>query len=166
VPGLAAAIAKMIDKAPDLFKWVPQSAAWFRQAVDAIDELTEVHVACTQFAERVNDTMIQIKSDLYSTVNLTVRGLTSMIESPATPPDVRGRLLEVSEEVRAILDKRNAALSAARNEAAASEEAARIAELEAKLAEKDRELRVLRGQPVEPAPTPGKKGRKARKSPR
>lgn len=166
VPRLSLALADMIQTAPALFAWVEGGAERLRESVRFIDELTQIQATQQDFATRLNDTLLHHRAELFRHVRTVVQGLLMTLDNPATDPATRARLLEVSSSVRAILEERSAQVRAAREEGAAVAEARdRIGQLESDLAERDRQLRALRGEPLAPA-QPVAPRRTSRRTPR
>ncbi|MDW8280796.1 MAG: hypothetical protein RMK29_03725 [Myxococcales bacterium] len=166
VPRLSLALADMIQAAPELFAWVEGGAERLRESVRLIEELTHIQAAQHDFATRLNDTLLHHRAELFRHVRTVVQGLLMTLDSPATDPAVRARLHELSSSVRAILEERSAQVRAAREEGAAAAEARdRIGQLESDLAERDRQLRSLRGEPA-PPPPPVAPRRTSRRTPR
>ncbi len=116
VPTLSRAIADMIDADPRLFAWLPFDAATLRLFEGEVLLLSEVKSVLDRLAAYVNDVFLTRRHQLYEMTVQATEGVELILKSPMTAADLRPRIEELSQAVRAIVEERNTQIRSARRD--------------------------------------------------
>lgn len=110
IPALARAAADMLDIAPQLFPWVAFSGAALRQREEEVRLLSLIVSAVGGLHEYLRKLLKARKDELYRMTTGLVADVKAVQESPATPPELKNGLRDISPMVTSIVKERSQAI--------------------------------------------------------